>query len=92
MQRRTALWLAGFVVWLAVAIAAQAQTPAAAEDTATLTVKGAVKHELALTHADLKAMPRTKVTGHDGATREYEGVALNATQFHVRSQRTGGAE
>jgi DMSO/TMAO reductase YedYZ molybdopterin-dependent catalytic subunit len=41
-------------------------------------VKGAVKQELHLTMADLKAATRVKVTAkdHDGVAREYEGVAL----------------
>jgi DMSO/TMAO reductase YedYZ molybdopterin-dependent catalytic subunit len=80
MQRKTALWLSGVLVWIAVAISAAAQARAIAPDAATLTVKGAVKQELRLTRAELKAMPRTKVAakGHDGATHEYEGVALGA--------------
>jgi DMSO/TMAO reductase YedYZ molybdopterin-dependent catalytic subunit len=78
MQRKTAFWLSGFLVWIALAISAPAQAPATSADAATLTVKGVVKQELRLTQAELKAMPRTKVTakGHDGATHEYEGVAL----------------
>jgi hypothetical protein len=45
-----------------------------------LVVKGALKQELHLTATDLKAMPRLKVSAkdHDGVTREYEGVALQA--------------
>jgi len=43
-----------------------------------LVVKGAVKQELRLSAADLKATTRVKVTAkdHDGVAREYEGVAL----------------
>jgi len=58
---------------------AQGQAPAPSGDApTTLVVKGAVKQELHLTLADLKAMPRTKVSakGHDGSTHEYDGVAL----------------
>jgi DMSO/TMAO reductase YedYZ molybdopterin-dependent catalytic subunit len=58
-----------------------AQTPAPSNDaTAVLIVKGSVKQELHLNLADLKAMPRTKISakGHDGATHDYEGVALPA--------------
>jgi DMSO/TMAO reductase YedYZ molybdopterin-dependent catalytic subunit len=46
--------------------------------TPALVIKGAVKQELRLSLADLKAMPRTKVVakGHDGGAHEYEGVAL----------------
>jgi DMSO/TMAO reductase YedYZ molybdopterin-dependent catalytic subunit len=52
----------------------------AANDAALLVVKGEVKLELWLTAADLKAMPRVKVTAkdHDGTAREYEGVALQS--------------
>jgi hypothetical protein len=55
-------------------IAAFAQAPA---DVA-LVVKGAVKQELRLGAADLKAMTRVKVIAkdHDGIAREYDGVAL----------------
>jgi DMSO/TMAO reductase YedYZ molybdopterin-dependent catalytic subunit len=58
--------------------ASLAQTPASSSDAAALIVKGAVKQELHLTLADLKSMPRMKVSakGHDGTTHEYEGVAL----------------
>ncbi len=71
-----ALALAGVI---AVTTAAS-QTAAPAPDSAALVVKGAVKQELRLTAADLKAMPRTKATAkdHDGATHEFEGVALQA--------------
>jgi DMSO/TMAO reductase YedYZ molybdopterin-dependent catalytic subunit len=57
-----------------------AQTAAPTADAAALVVKGAVKQELRLTVADLKAMPRTKATAkdHDGAAHEFEGVALQA--------------
>jgi DMSO/TMAO reductase YedYZ molybdopterin-dependent catalytic subunit len=80
MRRKTGLWLSGVLVWIAVAISAAAQAPTTAAEAATLMVKGAVKQELRLTQAELKAMPRTKVTakGHDGATHEYAGVALGA--------------
>jgi DMSO/TMAO reductase YedYZ molybdopterin-dependent catalytic subunit len=77
MRRRKTTWLLGFAVVIGV-IAAAAQTPA--PDSAALVVKGAVKQELRLTLAELKAMPRTKATAkdHDGATHEYEGAALQA--------------
>jgi DMSO/TMAO reductase YedYZ molybdopterin-dependent catalytic subunit len=60
------------------AVAALAQAPASGD--VTLSVKGAVKQELRLVAADLKAMPRVKLTAkdHDGVAREYEGVALPA--------------
>jgi DMSO/TMAO reductase YedYZ molybdopterin-dependent catalytic subunit len=80
-------WLIRFVASapaVLVAVAAVAQTPptpgpAPAADTATaLLVKGAVKQELHLSLADLKTLPRSKVTAkaHDGAMHEYEGVTL----------------
>jgi DMSO/TMAO reductase YedYZ molybdopterin-dependent catalytic subunit len=58
-------------------MAARAQTPAPA---AALVVKGVVKQELHLNLADLKALPRVKVSakGHDGTAHEYEGVALES--------------
>ena len=80
MPWRKTTFLAGLGMLLAV-IAGEAQTPApVANSDAALVVKGAVKQELRLTLAELKAMPRTKVTakGHDGASHEYEGVALPA--------------
>jgi DMSO/TMAO reductase YedYZ molybdopterin-dependent catalytic subunit len=57
--------------------AARPQT-AAPNDATLLVVKGEVKQELDLSAADLKAMPRVKVTAkdHDGIAREHEGVAL----------------
>jgi DMSO/TMAO reductase YedYZ molybdopterin-dependent catalytic subunit len=69
--------LATAVLLTALATAAQTPTPAA-EPSATLRVKGAVKQELLLTLADLKSMPRLKISakGHDGTSHEYEGVAL----------------
>lgn len=79
-QRRNA-WKAGsaktlmsLAAFAATAIAALAQTTAEV----ALVVKGAVKQELRLGAADLKAMTRVKVTAkdHDGIAREYDGVAL----------------
>ena len=69
-----AMW-AGLVA----APSAPAQVPAG-DATAVLEVKGAVKQELHLTSADLRAMPRTKAMAkdHDGAIHAYEGVALQA--------------
>ena len=61
--------------------AAQTQASApAADDGVVLVVKGAVKQELHLTAADLKALARTKVMArdHDGAAHEFEGVALQS--------------
>jgi DMSO/TMAO reductase YedYZ molybdopterin-dependent catalytic subunit len=72
------IWVLGFAAVIAVMAGAE-QTPApAAEGGVALAVKGAVKQELRLTLADLKAMPRTKVTAkdHDGVAHEYQGVTL----------------
>jgi len=57
-----------------------AQTPPTSADPTALVVKGAVKQELHLNLADLKALPRVKVSakGHDGSAHEYEGVALES--------------
>ena len=75
-------WLMGLPLLLGLLVtvdttAARPQT-GAANDAAVLTVKGEVKQELRLTAADLKAMPRVKITAkdHDGVAREHEGVAL----------------
>ncbi|HXN93374.1 MAG TPA: molybdopterin-dependent oxidoreductase [Candidatus Acidoferrales bacterium] len=74
--------LRGWTVVLALltTVGATAARPqaGAANDVAVLTVKGEVKQELRLSAADLKAMPRVKVTAkdHDGVAREHEGVAL----------------
>jgi DMSO/TMAO reductase YedYZ molybdopterin-dependent catalytic subunit len=56
-----------------------------------LLVKGAVKQELRLTLADLKTMPRTKVTakGHDSTTHEYEGVTLAALLARAGAPQAG---
>jgi DMSO/TMAO reductase YedYZ molybdopterin-dependent catalytic subunit len=81
MLRNRARWLVQLAVLAVLALPGAAQTPAPSADSAgALTVKGALKQELRLTLADLKAMPRTKVTAkdHDGATHEYEGVALQS--------------
>jgi DMSO/TMAO reductase YedYZ molybdopterin-dependent catalytic subunit len=61
----------------AVGQANQTQAPAA-DASVALVVKGAVKQELHLTLADLKAATRVKAAAkdHDGTAREYEGVAL----------------
>jgi DMSO/TMAO reductase YedYZ molybdopterin-dependent catalytic subunit len=66
------------VALAATAAAAPSQTQKSAE--VALLVKGAVKQELHLSAADLKAMTRVKVSAkdHDGVAREYEGVALQA--------------
>jgi DMSO/TMAO reductase YedYZ molybdopterin-dependent catalytic subunit len=83
MRKATRSWLFAIVAFAASmsAVTAPAQTPATAGDAAgALLVKGEVKQELHLTLADLQAMPRMKVSakGHDGATHEYEGVALSS--------------
>jgi hypothetical protein len=62
-------------------VAAQSGAPAATTATgAALVIKGSVKQEISLTLADLKALPRTKLSakGHDGAMHDYEGVPLQA--------------
>jgi DMSO/TMAO reductase YedYZ molybdopterin-dependent catalytic subunit len=69
-----------------------AQTPSPDTTTApALSVKGSVKQELHLTLADLKAIPRTKVTakGHDGATHEYEGVTLTSLLAKAGAPQSG---
>jgi len=73
--------------FLMAAAAAFAQAPA---DVA-LMVKGAVKQELRLSAADLKAMARTKVTAkdHDGVAREYEGVALQTLLSKAGAPQSG---
>lgn len=70
-------WLIAMGITLLSAGIIQAQT-SPASDTATLVVKGEVKQELRLSAADLKVLPRTRVTakGHDSISREYEGVTL----------------
>jgi DMSO/TMAO reductase YedYZ molybdopterin-dependent catalytic subunit len=83
MPKTRRSWMLGMVA-LAIAltsVVAQAQTPASSSDAASaLIVKGSVKQELHLSLADLKAMPRMKLSakGHDGASHDYEGVALSA--------------
>jgi DMSO/TMAO reductase YedYZ molybdopterin-dependent catalytic subunit len=71
-------WIIVLAVLTAVGSAAAQPQAGAANDAALLLVKGEVKQELRLGVADLKAMPRVKVTAkdHDGIAREYEGVAL----------------
>ena len=82
-----AYWLATLTTILAISVTAgtiatesQATATASAADAAALVVKGAVKQEVRVTVADLKAMARTKLSakGHDGAMHEYEGVPLKA--------------
>ena len=71
---------------------AAAQTPSPDTTTApALLIKGAVKQELHLTLADLKAMPRTKVTakGHDATTHEYEGVTLTTLLAKAGAPQAG---
>jgi hypothetical protein len=71
---------------------AAAQTPSPDTSTApALLIKGAVKQELHLTLADLKAMPRTKVTakGHDATTHEYEGVTLTILLAKAGAPQSG---
>lgn len=79
-------WLATLTTILAITVtsgAASARRQAAtapAADPGALVVKGAVKQQVRVTVADLKAMPRTKLSakGHDGVMHDYEGVALKA--------------
>jgi len=73
-KARSAEALMRLVALAVTIIAAFAQTPA---DVA-LVISGAVKQELRLGAADLKAMTRVKVTAkdHDGIARQYDGVAL----------------
>jgi DMSO/TMAO reductase YedYZ molybdopterin-dependent catalytic subunit len=73
------------------AAAAAAQNAGNANSAAALVVKGSVKQELRLTLAELKAMPRTKVTakGHDGSTHEYEGVTLVSLLAKAGAPQTG---
>ena len=81
-----AYWLATLATILAIsttagALRARPQAAAAStSDAGSLIVKGAVKQEVRVTIADLKSMPRTKLSakGHDGAMHEYEGVPLKA--------------
>ena len=75
-------WLAGSILMLGVlgtlnTTAAHPQA-APANDATLLVIKGEVKQELHLSAADLKALPRVKVTAkdHDGIAREHEGVTL----------------
>jgi DMSO/TMAO reductase YedYZ molybdopterin-dependent catalytic subunit len=71
-------WLIALVVFGTVSGTATRSQTSTANDSALLSVKGEVKQVLRLAAADLKAMPRVKVTAkdHDGTAREYEGVAL----------------
>jgi len=81
MHRWATYGFTALLVWTAIAVApGRAQTGAPPTEAPTLMIKGAVKQELSLTLADLKAMPRTKVSAkaHDGTTREYEGVTLQS--------------
>jgi DMSO/TMAO reductase YedYZ molybdopterin-dependent catalytic subunit len=86
MHKAKRSWCVGTISLAVVAILTAAmvtrgQAPAPAGDApAALTVKGAVKQELHLDLADLKALPRMKLSakGHDGTTHEYEGVALGS--------------
>jgi DMSO/TMAO reductase YedYZ molybdopterin-dependent catalytic subunit len=71
---------------------AAAQTPSPDTTTApALLIKGAVKQELHLTLADLKSMPRTKMTakGHDATTHEYEGVTLTSLLAKAGAPQAG---
>jgi DMSO/TMAO reductase YedYZ molybdopterin-dependent catalytic subunit len=83
MTMRTKRWRTSRVKVLMIIVALAAVAAAAPSQTQTsaavdLVVKGAVKQELRLSAADLKAMARVKVSAkdHDGVAREYEGVAL----------------
>jgi hypothetical protein len=78
-QRLLRTWLAAMVLLMASVGVAKSQT-AMPPDAPILVVQGEVKQELRLSAADFKALPRTKVTakGHDGVSREYEGVTLQS--------------
>lgn len=98
MQRNTFLRLRIAAGLLALALfvrdaAAQnaGRTPTPSNDVATLIVKGAVKQELHVTAADLKAMARTKLTAkdHDGTVHEYEGVALQSLLAKAGAPQAG---
>lgn len=77
-SKRLAAAAAAIVLVIGAGVA-RAQSTTAAGPT-ILVVKGEVKQELRLSAADLKALPRMKVTakGHDGVSREYEGVTLQS--------------
>jgi DMSO/TMAO reductase YedYZ molybdopterin-dependent catalytic subunit len=66
------------VTLLALASNAIAAPQSARASAPSLVIKGAVKQEVSLTLADLKAATRVKLSakGHDGAMHVYEGVAL----------------
>src|SRR5262249_28079884 len=59
---------------------ATAQGTAPTTSATALVIKGAVKQDVSLTMADLKASPRAKISakGHDGAMHDYEGVTLQS--------------
>jgi DMSO/TMAO reductase YedYZ molybdopterin-dependent catalytic subunit len=71
-------WIFVLAIFATTGTAAAWPQAGADNDAALLSLKGEVKQELQLTAADLKAIPRVKVTAkdHDGTAREYEGVAL----------------
>jgi hypothetical protein len=76
---------------LMAAAAAAAQTAGNTDSAPALVVKGSVKQELRFRLAELKALPRTKVTakGHDGSTHEYEGVTLVSLLARAGAPQTG---
>jgi DMSO/TMAO reductase YedYZ molybdopterin-dependent catalytic subunit len=87
-------WMLGIVALIGAltGVAALAQAPTTPTDAApALMVKGAVKQELHLSLADLKSMPRMKISakGHDGATHDYEGVALSALLAKAGAPQAG---
>jgi DMSO/TMAO reductase YedYZ molybdopterin-dependent catalytic subunit len=93
MLRRKMMCAVGLAALIA-AVGMTAQTPTSApvaNDAGALVVKGTVKQELRLTLAELKAMPRTKVTAkdHDRAAHEYEGVALQAVLAKAGAPQSG---
>jgi DMSO/TMAO reductase YedYZ molybdopterin-dependent catalytic subunit len=82
----------GIIALAVLAVGGGAQAPApATTSTPALVVTGAVKQESHLTRAELKAMPRTKISakGHDGITHEYEGVALRLILTGAGVPQTG---
>jgi DMSO/TMAO reductase YedYZ molybdopterin-dependent catalytic subunit len=83
MQRRANLPLTRLVVGILgmlIATAAQPQSAAPTAEAPALIIKGTVRQELHLTLAEVKAMPRVKMSaqGHDGAMHQYQGATLQS--------------
>lgn len=75
-MRRKTEWLVGFTLLAVAAVAALAQTPAAAPDAGGLVVKGEVKQELRLRLEDLWGGTKVTANHHDGGVGEYVGIPL----------------